>query len=160
MKRISLIVFGTLLLAAEPAPKAVTCTFRKKEDTAKLQLEPGALVVTITSVSGIGGAVVDTHEAASPLTLLVRFPGLRSLESFSIEVGDVSLANTLRAGEDSSVKAFDAKGNEVKETKNAPYVLAIRRADKENAIMVILRHPGPEPKGRRWKLDWIDAFRR
>jgi hypothetical protein len=145
--------------APPPKPESITCTLRKEEDSSKLAYEPGALVATITSKSGFGGATIDTNGFKAPPKLVLRFPGLRSMESFMIDDGTVALGGSLGFEGASSLHLYDAKGKEVKEAKDATYQLEVRRPGKAILIEVMLTYPGEAKDGRKWKVDWIDAFR-
>ncbi len=155
---------GCLALAAaapapDPKPERVTCTLRKKEDRAEISYEPGALVVTITSKSGIGGAEVDTGGTKAPPRLVLRFPGLRSLEGFKIHDGTLALEGKLGFEGEHSQHLFDSRGREVKEERDAVYRLEVRRLEKGGPIQVTVTYPRAAPDGRKWKVEWVDAYR-
>ncbi len=160
-------VLGTLGLLAlagaapapEPKPTRAACILRKDEDRAEITLEPGALVVTVASKSGIGGAVVDTGGTPAPPRLVLRFPGLRSLEGFKIHEGDIAREGSLGFGADRSLRLYDAKGREVKEDRDAVSSLDIRRLEKAGGIEVTLKYPDAARDGRKWKVEWVDAYR-
>jgi hypothetical protein len=160
-------VLGTLGLLAlagaapapEPKPTRATCTLRKDEDRADITIEPGALVVTIASKSGIGGATVDTGGTRAPPRLVLRFPGLRSLEGFKIHEGGIVLEGSLGFGADGSLRLFDAGGRAVKEEKDAVLRLDMRRLEKAGGIEVTLKYADEAREGRKWKVEWVDAYR-
>jgi hypothetical protein len=160
-------VLGTLGLfalagaapAPEPKPTRVTCTLRKDEDRSEVKIEPGAVVLTIASKSGIGGATVDTGGTLAPPRLVLRFPGLRSLEGFKIHDGSNALEGRLGFGEDGSRRLFDNGGREVKEEKDAVYRLEVRRLEKGGGVEVTLKYPDEARDGRKWKVEWVDAYR-
>lgn len=163
------VIIAAIILAALAAVRGVpakadtaekiTCKLRKDEDRATPHSEPGALVVAITSPSGIGGGTIDTGGTAAPAVLSLRFLGLRSMEGIKLATSGLTFEGHLRADEESSVKLFDSKGREVKEVKDAAYHLTLRQLGKGKGVEVQLRHPGATPKGRRWQLEWVDAFR-
>ncbi len=160
-------VLGTLGLLAlagaapapEPKPTRAACTLRKDEDRAEIKVEPGGLVLTIASKSGIGGAAVDTAGTPAPPRLVLRFPTFRSLEGFKIQDGILALEGRLGFEEGSSLRFFDAAGREVKEEKDAACRLELRRLEKAGGIEVTLKYPAEARDGRRWKVEWVDAYR-
>jgi hypothetical protein len=163
-RRIVLGAIGLLVLAGaapapEPKPTRATCTLGKDEDRSDVKIEPGAVVVTITSKSGIGSATVDTGGTPAPRRLVLRFPGFRSLEGFKVHDGTVGLEGRLGFGENSSLRRFDAGGRQVKEDKDAVYRLEVRGLEKPGAIEVTLKYPDEARNGRKWKVEWIDAYR-
>jgi hypothetical protein len=168
-RRTLLGTFGLLTVAAgaaleaapapEPKPDRVTCKLRKEEDRAEIKYEPGALVLTIVCKSGIGGAVVDTGGTKAPPRLVLRFPGLRSMEGFKIHDGTVSLEGRVGLGGERSLHLFDGKGKEVKEAKEAVYRLELDHAAKADLIEVTLTYPAEARDGRKWKVEWVDAYR-
>jgi hypothetical protein len=164
-RREALVTLGGLALAAgaapvpDPKPESITCTLRKEEDRAKFHYEPGALVATITSKSGIGGATIDCNGFKAPPKLVLRFPDLRSMEGFKIDDGAVALEGRLKIGAEESRHLFDAKGKEVKEAKDATYQLELRNLGKSGAIEVRLTYPAEAKDGRKWKVEWVDAYR-
>jgi hypothetical protein len=159
LEAIGLLALAGAAPAPEPRPTRATCTLRKDEDRCEVKIEPGAVVVTITSKSGIGGATVDTGGTPAPRRLVLRFPGLRSLEGFKVHDGTVGLEGRLGFGENGSMHRFDAGGREVKEDKDAVYRLEVRRLEKPGAIEVTLKYPDEARDGRKWKVEWVDAYR-
>ena len=52
-----------------------------------------------------------------------------------------------------------ATGAGLKESKDAVYRLELDHAAKADRIEVTLTYPGEARDGRKWKVEWVDAYR-
>ena len=129
-----------LVLAAWAAPAAPEAEAPLKAETVKdedgivVTSSNGTAVVTVSSVSGIGGAKLTPAEGTWPTNIIIRLP-LRNLESFGISSPTQSVAGTL------------AHPGELKIKKAPGYILV------EVPQKFIRENPA------HLQFAWIDAFR-
>jgi hypothetical protein len=79
-------------LAGEPRLKT---ELRKAEDKIEVSTTNSQAVITVTSVSGIGGAKVSLAEGAWPTNVTIRLT-VKTLESFSIGHSQTNMTGSLK----------------------------------------------------------------
>jgi polygalacturonase len=140
---------------AEPPPPKFKAALRKTDDKFESSSEKGAAVWKITSKSGIGGATVSLESGAAPKKLVIRFAGIKNLESFGVQDGELKLQSRLERGGGKREVYFDDKGKMVTEAKTAAGSLVVQR--KGDDVEVVLSNPKP---GKKWTLSWVNEYRR
>jgi hypothetical protein len=151
-----LLACAALAMADEPqpTPKFESKLRKANEDTFESSIDKNAAAWKIKSKSGIGGATVDLKSGPMPKKVVIRFVGMRSLESFTLTAGDLKLqAPAWRDAE--RTRYFDDRGRVTKDAKASAGSLTIER--KGDDIEVVLVNPAP---CQRWSFGWIDAFRK
>ena len=144
----------TALSDAEPPAPKFKAEFRKTDDSFASSQDKSVIVWKITSKSGIGGATVTQTTGAAPKKLVIRFVGMRSLESFQCTNGTTEVTGQLDRGKKTET-FFDAEGKSGADPKTAAASLVIEK--KGDDVEVVLTMTKPQKK---WTLSWIDAYRK
>lgn len=145
---------------APPALPKFTCTLQSAlhsamDDGCSFATARDGVVLRITNSSGIGSAQLALTEGEAPRRLMIQFPKMGNLESFIVSDGKVDLHGSLGCD-----RAFNKKGEEANDPRNAAYSLKIRKGKEMDLIEVELTLPCSEPGTKQWQLHWIDAYRR
>jgi hypothetical protein len=144
------------IFSAETQPKddkrpSFGVKLRKSEDRFETILEKARVVWKVTSKSGIGGAEVDLKSGEPPRVVVIRFAGMKNLESFRLRAGRVKLSSRLGRGRG---LLFDEKGDLVADPMSSIGSLSVE--NKDGHIEVTLRTTKP---GKRWAFRWVNEFR-
>lgn len=152
-----LATLAALAPATDPEPPArkFTATFTKPQDTFSASVEKSVPVWKIDSKSGIGGATVTLAAGPSAKTIVIRFAGLRNLEMFRVEVGDLKLSGSADRKRAAATYHFDDTSKRLDGPKGAAASITVEYAKDGMEVVLTLAKPA-----KQWKLNWIDAYRR
>jgi hypothetical protein len=140
---------------AEPPASKFTPSLSKAADKFSASVEKGVPVWTIASKSGIGGVSVKLAAGPAPKKLVVRFAGMRTLESLQVEADDLKVKCKAAGSRAEATYHFDASGKVLDGPKNAAASVTIRYLN--DGMEVVLTQEKP---AKKWRLNWIDAYRR
>ena len=133
----------------KPALKLVA-TCNKAEDKIACEVKGDQLVISVTSVSGIGGAEVRPEAGEWPRKIIIRL-ALKNLERFSVDNGRISLGS--RLGWPASVKSKAVADG----AKPGEYSMPITL--KGDCIEVEIPEGFVAGPTDTLHFGWIDAFR-
>jgi hypothetical protein len=155
MASLFLALAATLALGddTEPTPK-FEAKFRKTDDKLEASVEKAGVVWKITCPSGISGATVDLKSGPAPKKITIRLVKFQNLEMFRIEDGNLKLAGQLdRKGKKTTY--YDDKGKPGADPKTAAVSLSVEQKDGNVDVVLTCSKPG-----KKWTLNWIDAYRK
>jgi len=128
------IVLMTAAMTALSADPEVRTELRKGEDKVAIASTNGTMLITVTTVSGIGGAKLASSGGAWPTNITIRL-SVRSLESFEIKTPKRSLTGSLGHSE------------------------SLASSQTNDYIQIIVPHSLIDEKPEQLEVSWIDAFR-
>lgn len=149
-----LILVASAAFAAGPEP-AVRVELRKTEDAATVTAAGGATVISVTSVSGIGGAKLVRTGAAWPAKLTIRLK-LASLESFAMSNGIIQFHAKLGSPGRMPYWKVGPDGEQA-ETPAGSVDVPLTQAG--NTIEIIVPREILDRHAREIDFGWIDAYR-
>ena len=156
------LVYGLLIMLApvpdNPEPNRFTFTLKKKDDTAKYLAPARDPYFQIQSASGIGSVTIQRTAGQWPDPLVVRFAGMKMLESFQFQAEGIRLEGHINAEEKIKKFHFDREGKIIEGEGKFAWTLVISR--REDGMEVVVS-PGTAVKPlKEISLNWIDAYRR
>ena len=157
MRNVAIVVlmFAVAGCATGQHGQAVRTELRKTEDSVAVTTTRDAIVVSVTSKSGIGGATLVRLGEAWPTSIMIRLK-LNNLESFGMSNGDIRFNTSIRSP--GRMPYWKVGRNEKQSAPpDGTLEVLIRRADEWFDISV----PSEMTKGNPERIDfgWINEFR-
>jgi hypothetical protein len=143
---------------AEEKPPQYTAKLQKAEDRCQIEETKDGAVFVITSDTGIGKAEVAALAGRWPERVVFRFVKMTNLEQFQISDPGLTLAALLRRGETKSTFLFDRDGKDTKDPDKAAFTIIVEQ--KKDGMEVVVSPSGPFREAGKWKITWINAYRR